>query len=67
MADFSALHSDLAALRATIETETAQVVAKLDELAGMLSADALDDQEIATARATVAELSAMVSRMVPDL
>lgn len=66
MADFSLLHADLAALRTAIQTEGAQVAAKLQELADVLAADALDSTEIATARSLVAEMLPMVHGMVPD-
>jgi hypothetical protein len=66
MADMSQLNASLVALRTAIETEAAQVVAKLEELAAVLAADQMDQQHVDAARALVDEMIPMVGGMVPD-
>lgn len=66
MADFAALTNELAGLRADIEAEASQVLAKLDELAALMQADVLDQQQVEAARQMVADMRPMVQGMVPD-
>lgn len=64
MADFTSLNQSIADLHAAVDAERVEVLAKLDELAAVLAADAVDQDMVDQARILVDEAKAKVQGMV---
>lgn len=66
MADFALFNQRLDELKTAIQVEAQQVLEKLNHLAQILAADAMDQQHIDVARSLVEEMIPSVKNMVPD-
>lgn len=64
MADFTSLSQSIIDLHDAIDTERVEVMAKLDELAAVLAADAVDQDMVDQARILVDEAKAKVQGLV---
>ena len=64
MADFTSLNQSIIELHAAVDAERVEVLAKLDELAAVLAADAVDQDMVDQARILVDEAKAKVQGLV---